>query len=458
MRFKSKNVDMCQGSIIRSMIAYTIPLIFTGILQLLYAAADLVVIGQFDGSNAFAAVGVTNSLYNLFTTFFIAISGGGCICIAQYYGAKDHKNVHETVHTCVLVSIICGVFIALIAGVFIKDALMLMDTHEDVIDMSAMYLRIVLSASPFTLFYNFAAGILRAAGDTKRPFYILVLTGFVNVVLNLILVAVFHLSVIGVAVATTVSNILNALLTALILIKSDDCIKLYPSRLKIYRDKLIKILKYGIPSGIQSCLFSMSNVIIQSAVNSFNSIAVAAGSTAGANIEGFIYTSMNAVTVSTLNFSGQNFGARQYKRVDRSIIDACFIVVVIGVSLGTIANIFADPLLSIYEPHNTYARHVGALRLAFISGPYFLCGLYEVFANALRGIGSIWAPTITSLLSAGLFRVVWVLFVFPHFHNLSTLYIVYPLTWSISLFILSIIYLTTRKKIFAKNDALYTNT
>ncbi len=454
---RNKNIDMVSAPLMRSMIAYTIPIILSGILQLLYSAADLVVIGQFAGSNAFAAVGATGSLNNLFVTLFVAISGGGCICVAQYYGARDVRNVHETVHTCVSVSIISGIFVAIISFFFVDEALLLMDTHEDIIDMSATYLRIVLAGSPFTIFYNFAAGILRATGDTKRPFYILVFTGLVNVVLNLILVVGFGMDVEGVAIATLVGGILNALIAGYILVKSTDSIKLDFGSLKIYSDKLKKVLNYGIPSGIQSLLFSTSNVLIQSAVNSFNSVAVIAGNAAASSIEGFIYTSMNSVSNTALNFAGQNYGARQYKRVTRSMINACIMTTVIGLVLGIAANMFADPLLSIYEPHNALAREKGMIRLSLIATLYFLCGIYEVLMSTLRGIGSSWAPTIIAIASVGGVRMMWVLFVFPNLFpkTLFNLYISWPLTWITSALLLLIIYIARHKKLFAKNEAQY---
>ena len=452
---RNKNINMTSGPLMRSMIAYTIPIILSGILQLLYSAADLVVVGQFAGSEAFAAVGATGSLNNLFITLFLAVSNGGCICVAQYYGARDGKNVHETVHTCVAVSIISGIFVMIISLLFVDEALILMGTHEDIIDMSATYLRIVLGAAPFTLFYNFAAGILRATGDTKRPFYILVFTGLVNVILNIILVIGFGMDVEGVAIATFVGALLNALIAGYILIKSGDSIRLNLRQLKIYSDKLKKVLGYGIPSGIQSLLFSTSNTIIQSAVNSFNSVAVIAGNAAASSIEGFIYTSMNSVSNTALNFAGQNFGARQYKRVTRSMINACIMTVVIGLTLGLIANIFAEPLLSIYEPKDALAREKGMIRLSVIATLYFICGIYEVLMSTLRGIGSSWAPTIIAILSVGGVRIMWVLFIFPIFHTLPMLYISWPLTWITSSVLLLTIYIVRHRKIFAKNEEQY---
>lgn len=454
---KTKNIDMCSGHLMKNMIRYTIPIILTNFLQLLYNAADLVVIGQFDSHDAFAAVGATGSLYNLFVTLFVAIAGGGCICVAQYYGARDGKNVSETVHTCVLFSLIAGVIVGLIGIFFVKDALVLMDTHEDILDMSALYLQIIFVGTPFMLFYNFAAGILRATGDTKRPFYILVVSGMVNVCLNVFFVAVLHMSVAGVALATTIGSVINAACGFYLLANSGDSIRLTIKELKIHGDKLKKVLHYGIPSGIQGLLFSVSNVIIQSAVNSFHDVAVVGGSSASSSIEGFMYTAMNAVAVTALNFAGQNYGARQYKRVDKVLINACIMSTVVGVSMGIAVLIFHEPLLQIYQPHDPQAVAYGWIRMQLIASTYFICGLHEVLVNTLRGIGSSWPPTLITVVSVGLVRIVWIFTVFKAYHTLLALFISWPLTWIVSVVLSTIIYATTKKKHFAINEAQYAN-
>lgn len=454
---KAQNIDMCSGPLMKSMIRYTIPIILTNFLQLLYNAADLVVIGQFDSHDAFAAVGATGSLYNLFVTLFVSIASGGCICVAQYYGARDGKNVSETVHTCVLFSLITGVIVGLAGIVFVKDALRLMDTHEDILDMAALYLQIVFAGTPFMLFYNFAAGILRATGDTKRPFYILVVSGAINVCLNIFFVAVLHMSVAGVALATTIGSIVNAGFGFYLLANSGDCIRLTVKELKIHGDKLKQVLNYGIPSGIQGLLFSVSNVIIQSAVNSFHEVALVGGSSASASIEGFMYTAMNAVAQTALNFSGQNFGARKYKRVDKVLVNSCIMTTVIGVSMGIFVLIFHEPLLRIYEPHDMAAVGYGWMRMQLIASTYFICGLHEALVSTLRGIGSSWPPTLITVVSVGFVRIVWIFTVFQAYHTLFALFISWPLTWIVSVILSTIIYQTTKKKHFAMNEAKYTD-
>lgn len=451
----NKNVDMTNGPLLGKMIAYTIPIILSGWLQLLYNAADLVVIGQFGPPGAFAAVGANGALYSLFTNVFFALAGGGCICVAQYYGAREGRNVHETVHTCMLISIVGGFVVAVVGIIFAKGALELMGTHPDIIDMAALYLRIVFASCPFTMFFNFAAGILRATGDTKRPFYILTLTGFVNVLLNLILVIFFDMSVAGVGIATFVANVLNAVLTGYILVKSDDSIRLNFKELKIYGDKLKKILNYGIPSAVNSIMFSVSNVLIQSAVNSFNSVAVISGNTASASVEGFIYTAMNSIAQTTLNFTGQNYGARKYKRISRVLLNSFVMVTMVGGSLGIISNIFGTQLLRIYEPTDDLAIEKGLIRLSIIGTLYFICGINEVYQNIMRGIGASWTPTVVSFVSVVGLRIVWVLFVFPLHHTLEMLYVAWPITWISSTLILMVMYLLTRKKHYARNEAQY---
>ena len=455
MKLNIKTIDMCHGSLIRQMIAYTIPLIFAAFLQLLYNAADLVVIGQFAGHDAFAAVGATTSLNSLFINLFIGISGGGCICVAQYYGARDGKNVSETVHTCVLFAVLCGIFVAVFSFFFVDDALQIMGTHEDIIDMSALYLRIVLGSAPFTLFYNFAAGIMRAAGDTKRPFYILVFTGMVNVLLNLLFVIVFHLSVAGVALATAIGSILNALIAGYLLTRSDDCIRIDIRRLHFHGDKLLKMLNYGIPSGMQSLLFNISNVIIQSAVNSFGSVAVVGGSAAASNIEGFIYAVLNSLSQTALNFSGQNYGARKYARVTKTLLNACLLSTCAALVMGGAVLLFAKPLLRIYEPNDLEAVKYGLIRLTIVTSTIFLCGIYDSSVSTLRGIGSSWAPTIIAVISIIGVRIVWIYTIFRSYHTLETLYVAWPLTWFIAGVLLLSVYFSTRKKRFARNEENY---
>lgn len=452
---KNQNIDMVSGSLMKKMMVYTIPIILTGVLQLLYNAADLVVVGQFASEAAFSAVGATGSLNALFINLFIGLSTGGCICVAQYYGARKAEDVSETVHTSVVVSVLAGLFVAVFGCIFVEPALKAMGTPDEIIGMSALYLKLIFIAAPSTLFYNFAAGILRATGDTKRPFLILVFTGAVNVILNLILVIGFGLDVLGVALATVAGNVLNSIIIAILLLRTNDCIRIEWKKLVIKTDKLIKVLHYGIPSGIQSLLFSCSNVIVQSAVNSFNSVAVIGGNAAASGIEGFMYISLNSVSGTALNFSGQNFGARKYKRIDRTMLNAFIMAGVIAFGFASVILSFSNPLLRIYQPNSAEAVYVGTIRLKIIVSTYFICAIYEIVMQTLRAIGCSWTPTVVALFTIAGLRITWIYTVFYKYHTLEILYMSWPITWIITFIILFTYYQISKKKYFAKNEDQY---
>lgn len=449
---KSRNIDMLSGPLLSKMINYTIPIVLSALLQLLYSAADMIVIGQFAGADAFAAVGATPSITNLFTTLFMGIANGGCICVAQYYGARDAKNVSQTVHTCVLVSIIGGLIIGVVGCFFAEGALSLMGTHKDIIKLSTLYMQIIFLSFPFTLFYNFAAGIMRAAGDAKTPFYILALTGLVNVMLNLVFVICFKMSVAGVALATAISAVLNALISGRLLMRSSDIIYISFKELRVYKDKLLKVINYGIPSAIQSLMFSLSNVFIQTSINSFDSVNIVGGASAASNIESFIYAGMNSIAQTVLNFASQNFGGRKYDRVAKTLKLGCLMVIVCGISLAVIALTFRVPLLEIYQPGNPEAIEAGISRMNIVSTTYFLCGLYEVVVSVLRAIGSTWVPAVISIASICGIRILWILTIFPMYHTLTSLYLTYPVTWTVTLIIFAGIYIFRSKHYFAKNE------
>ncbi|MCR5353647.1 MAG: MATE family efflux transporter [Clostridiales bacterium] len=426
---KSKNVDMINGPLMKKMIAYTIPVILTGLLQLFYNAADLVVIGQFADERAFAAVGATPSLNAMFVTFFIGLSIGGCICVGQYYGARDAKNVTEAVHTGILISIIFGVAVSVAGILFVEDLLRAMGTHEDIIGLAALYLKIVMTFFPFTLFYNFAAGILKAAGDTKRPFYILVFSGLVNVCLNLVFVLAFHMTVEGVALATGIGSVINALLGGILLFKTDDMIKVSLKNLKISKDKMKMIFANGIPLGVQSLVFSASNVLIQASVNSFSSIAVVAGNSAASNIEGFVYTAMNSTANTVLNFTAQNYGAKKYDRINKILGYGTALVLIVWALVGGSAVIFGEHLLKIYQPNNLEAVKYGLIRNSIIGSTYFLCGIMDTVSYVFKGAGKTFLSMLIAVFSIVGIRVAWILTVFRKYHTLQMLYVSWPITW-----------------------------
>ncbi len=430
MADRKYEMDMCSGPILGKILLFTLPLIASGVLQLLFNAADMVVAGRFAGSVALAAVGATSSLINLLINVFLGLSVGSNVAIAHFYGARMDNEVSETVHTSVLLALIGGVALCLIGFFAASPMLMLMGTPSEVLPHSVAYMRIYFLGMPVMLLYNFGAAILRAVGDTRRPLYYLTLAGVINVILNVIFVVVFHLGVRGVAFATIISQAVSALLVLRVLVKSDSVIKVEFSRLTIHRDKLIRIARVGLPAGFQGSLFSISNVLIQSSVNSFGAIAVA-GNTAAMNLEGFVYNSMNAFHQTAISFTGQNMGARQYGRVKKIMYTCLSCVFVTGALLGLISYVFGGQLLSIYS-EDAGVIDYGLKRMGVIMLTYYLCGMMDVMVGTLRGMGYSIMPMIVSLMGACVFRIIWIFTVFTIVHTPTCLYISYPISWGLT--------------------------
>lgn len=428
---KSYEMDMCNGPIFGKLLVFALPLMLSGILQLLFNAADIVVVGKFSGSHALAAVGSTGALINLFVNVFIGFSIGTNVLVAQYFGARDEKNVHETVHTSILLGIVGG-FILIVAGmVFAKPMLEWMDTPEDVLSHAVLYMRIYFIGMPAMLVYNFGAAILRAIGDTRRPLYYLLSAGVINVILNLFFVIVLDMGVAGVATATVISQIVSAILIVRCLMHSDGIYRLDLHELKIYKRKMVRIAKIGLPAGVQGAVFSLSNVLIQSSVNSFGSIAMA-GNTAAGNIEGFVYTSMNAVYQTALSFTSQNVGGERQDRILKIVFQCLAIVTVVGAVLGNLAYQCGPFLLNIYSSDPEVIQY-GISRMQIICQWYFLCGIMDVAVGILRGMGYSVMPMLVSLAGACGLRVLWIFTVFVWKHSLFVLYLSYPITWTITL-------------------------
>lgn len=424
-------MDMCNGPIFGKLLVFALPLMLSGILQLLFNAADIVVVGKFSGSHALAAVGSTGALINLFVNVFIGFSIGTNVLVAQYFGARDEKNVHETVHTSILLGIVGG-FILIVAGmVFAKPMLEWMDTPEDVLSHAVLYMRIYFIGMPAILVYNFGAAILRAIGDTRRPLYYLLSAGVINVILNLFFVIVLDMGVAGVATATVISQIVSAILIVRCLMHSDGIYRLDLHELKIYKRKMVHIAKIGLPAGVQGAVFSLSNVLIQSSVNSFGSIAMA-GNTAAGNIEGFVYTSMNAVYQTALSFTSQNVGGERQDRIPKIVFQCLAIVTVVGAVLGNLAYQCGPFLLNIYSSDPEVIQY-GMSRMQIICQWYFLCGIMDVAVGILRGMGYSVMPMLVSLAGACGLRVLWIFTVFVWKHSLFVLYLSYPITWTITL-------------------------
>lgn len=424
---KSYEIDMCNGPILKKVLVFSIPLMLSGVLQLLFNAADIIVVGRFAGNQSLAAVGSTTSLINLLINIFIGLSVGVNVMVARYYGAKLEKDISETVHTAIAISLLSGLFLVVLGFFSSRALLVMMGTPEDVIDKAVLYMQVYFAGMPVIMAYNFGSAILRAIGDTKRPLYFLSLSGVVNVVLNLFFVTRLHMDVAGVALATVLAQCISTFLVLRCLMKIDGPLKLYLSKIKIDKRKTLQIIKIGLPAGMQGAIFSISNVLIQSSVNSFGSIAMA-GNTASANIEGFVYTAMNAIYQTNLSFTSQNVGAKRYGRVNRILFICLGTVTAVGFVLGIGAFAIGTELLGIYSS-DPQVIHYGMLRLSIICTTYFICGWMDTMVGSMRGMGYSVLPMIVSLTGACGLRVIWVFTIFAHYHSLTSLYISYPVSW-----------------------------
>lgn len=427
---KKYEIDMCSGPLAGKILLFYVPLMLSSILQLLFNAADIAVAGNFAGDDALAAVGSTGSLTNLLVNLFIGLSVGANVLVARFYGAGRTEELKDTVQTAVATAVIGGILLVFLGFLVSKPALAIMGTPEDVIAQSVLYMRIYFVGMPFMMAYNFGAAVLRAVGDTRRPLYYLLVAGVVNVLLNLLFVIVFHMGVAGVAAATVVSQAISAALVLRCLVRTDSVYRLEWKGIRIAADKLAKMVQIGVPAGLQGALFSISNVLIQSSVNSFGKVAMA-GNTAGSNLEGFVYVSMNAFHQAAISFCGQNYGAMKYKRVAKALFLCLGFVTAVGLAMGIGAYFFAGILLRLYS-RNPEVIGYGILRMAFICIPYCLCGMMDVMVGGLRGMGYSVMPMIVSLTGACLFRVVWIYTVFAQNRSLECLYVSYPISWALT--------------------------
>jgi len=447
-----RNIDMCNGPLFKNIVLYTIPIILTGILQLLFNAADLVVVGRYCGSVCVAAVGATTSLNSLIVNLFIGLSVGTGVKTAQAIGAKDIDAIHQNIHTSIPAAIIGGLILTLI-GVFGSEYfLTLMGTPEDVLPLSAVYMRIYFCGMTFTMLYNFGASILRAAGDTQGPLRYLTIAGVANVLLNLCFVIFFKMDVAGVALATAISQAISAILVLNALIHRTDACRFNWKEMKIHPRTLLGIMRIGIPAGLQGSMFSISNVIIQSSINSFGSV-VMSGHSAASNIEGFINTSMNAFHQTSLNFTGQNYGAKKYNRIGK-ISGICLIcVTVLGFVMGQLSYHFGETLLSIYITDSPESIQYGLLRMAYISLPYFICGMMDTMSGSIRGMGVAMPPMLISLVGVCGIRVGWIytIFAIPKYHTLESIYISYPISWAATFVALLVLFLVLYRSCIKKH-------
>ena len=443
-------MDMCSGSILGKLLLFSLPLMCSSILQLLFNAADIIVVGRFAGDNSLAAVGSTSSLINLLTNFFMGLSVGANVLVARYFGAKQKKDLTETVHTAMMLSICSGILLTLIGVIFAPMILIKMQTPEEVLPLATLYLRIYFIGMTAMMLYNFGSAIMRAVGDTRRPLYYLAFAGVINVLLNLLFVIVLRMDVAGVATATAVSQCISAFLIVRCMMNMKDSVHLEISGLRIYSDKFKRILQIGLPASVQGILFSFSNVIIQSSVNSFGAVTVA-GNSAGANIEGFVYVAMNAFHQAAISFTGQNVGAAKYERVNKIVITAELCVLTIGVALGNLAVFFGRPLLSMYTS-SAEVMDAGMKRMQVICRTYAFCGMMDVMVGALRGLGYSVMPMIVSLIGACGLRLIWIFTFFrmEPFHTVTSLYLTYPVSWFITFMTHVICFIIVRRKLAKK--------
>lgn len=440
-------IDMCSGSIPGKMLLFTLPLMASSILQLLFNAADIIVVGQFAGDNALAAVGSNTALINLLTNFFLGLSIGANVLVARYYASKKEADMTETVHTAMLLSIYSGIFLTIVGCAGAKQILIWMQTPTDVLELAVIYLRIYFLGMTATMIYNFGSAILRAVGDTKRPLYYLSCAGVVNVALNLLFVIVFRMGVAGVATATVISQCISAALIIFCMMHEQGGIRLDPGKLSVNRQKFFQILKIGLPASFQGILFSISNVIIQSSVNTFGSVVVA-GNSAAANIESFVYVAMNSFHQAAISFTSQNIGAGRYERINRILYSAEACVIAVGLVLGNVFVFFGRPLLGLYSSSPAIID-AGMLRMNVIARTYALCGMMDVMVGALRGLGYSVMPMIVSLIGACGLRLIWIftLFQAEPFHNPTSLYLTYPVSWLLTFTAHVICFLIVRRKI-----------
>lgn len=438
-------IDMCNGSILDKLVSFSIPLMLSGILQLLFNAVDIIVVGQFTGNEALAAVGSTTALINVFVNLFIGISLGASVLAARFYATGQEKEMSETVHTSITLALISGIAMGIIGVIAAKGALELMDTPDNVLNLSTLYMRIYFMGMPFFMLYNYGAAILRAVGDTKRPLLFLIISGATNVLLNLLLVIQFHLGVAGVAIATVISQCISCILVLRCLYLSDGSYQLRFNKLGMKTHYVKQIFQIGIPAGIQSTIINFSNVLLQSSVNSFGSVAMA-GYTAANNILGFLYVSVNSITQACMSFTSQNYGVRKFKRMDKVLLECLGLTVIVALVLGGGSYLFGAELMHIYTK-STKVIECGVDIMLYTTVTYFLCGIMDLLPGALRGMGHSTVPMILSVIGTVGTRIVWIYVIFPCHRSLDFLFISYPVSWLLTIVMQVICFYFVRKKV-----------
>lgn len=445
MKNNKYEIDMCNGTIMDKLISFALPLMISGMLQLMFNAVDIIVVGRFTGSQALAAVGSTTALICTFTNLFIGVSLGANVLAARFYASGKTKEMSETVHTAILLALISGIAMSVIGILCARESLVLIATPDDIIGQAVLYLRIYFLGMPFFMLYNYGAAILRAVGDTKRPLMYLIAAGTANAVLDLILVIIFKMGVAGVAIGTITSQFISCVLVIRCLCKTDAIYKLYISKLRIKKYYLIQILKVGLPAGIQSTVINFSNVLLQSSVNSFGEIAMA-GYTAANNILGFLYVSVNSVTQACMSFTSQNYGVRKFKRMDKVLANCAILSIIVSVVIGGGSYLLGHQILGIYTKQEDVIQ-CGMEILSISTIPYFLCGLMDMIPGSMRGVGYSAVPMLLSIIGTVGTRLVWIYGVFPEHRSLYVLFMSYPVSWGLTIVMQAICLVFVRRKI-----------
>jgi len=449
---KTNMLDMTQGPVLGPLLKFSLPIMLTGILQLLFNAADIIVVGQFVNEKAVAAVGACSSLIQLTINLFIGLSLGATVTIANDLGARRHEELPPAVHTTYALGILFGLLVGAVGMVYAKTFLRWMDTPDDILDQAALYLRIYFVGMPAFMIYTFGRAIIVPTGDTKKPLYYLTISGVLNVFLNVFLVVVFRLGVAGVAIATAISQVLSAVLMTAALLRLEGPCRLTASKIGFNGRQLRRIVALGLPAGLQGTVFSISNVVIQSSVNILGTLFVA-GNSAAANLSNFVYTSMNAISQGCMTFGGQNYGADQHARLDRIYKAGLFSVTLIGLVLGFGAWLAGVPLLRIYLPTSAQAVDYGMVRMSIEMTTIALCGLMDCSTGMLRGINRSVYPMAATVVGSCVLRVVWAFTVFRRAltgGKATTAYLVllasYPISWALTFAALLVYYIAVRKK------------
>ena len=442
---KKYEMNMSEGPFLQKILKFSFPLIASGVLQLLFNAMDIIVVGQYEGQTALAAIGSTSALINMLINIFVGISIGANVVVAHEYGARREKDLSTAIHTAITISFVAGIVMTVVGIVFSAPLLRLMGSPEDVLPLASLYMKIYFGGITANMVYNFGAAILRAVGDTKHPLYYLTIAGVINIVLNLILVIVFHLGVAGVGIATVLSQCVSAVLVLRLLMRTEGIFRLDLKKLGIDKRLTVRSIKIGLPAGIQGSLFAISNVLIQSSINSFGSV-IMAGSTAAGNLEGFIYTAMNAFHQSAVSFISQSVGAKKYSNIKKIMVICILCVIVVGGGMGGLSILFASQLLGIYSSNPEVIQY-GFVRLSTIASIYFLCGIMDVLVGGIRGMGNSVVPMIISLVGVCGLRIVWIYSVFAVNRSLYVLFLSYPVTWCVTATIQFICFIIVYKKL-----------